>query len=92
MAMPALFRNHRLLLLFTILASADLSHAGDGQLRIVKDDAELRGWLENMLWHHRYSMEEMEQVTGLGSKQLKDRLTEFNISDSSRPPRVVDHC
>jgi hypothetical protein len=43
-----------------------------------------------MVWHHRYSMAEMEQVTGLDATQLKARLTEFNISESNRPPRTAD--
>ena len=90
--MPALFRNHCLLplLMMTIIACPSASHAGEGQLRMAKDDAELRAWLENMVWHHRYSMAEIQQVTGLDATQLKVRLTEFNISDSNRPPRVAD--
>ena len=88
--MPELFRSHCLLLLITFIAGAGLSHAGDGQLRIAKDDAELRAWLENMLWHHRYSMEEMEQVTGLNATQLTAQLSKFNISDGNRPPRIAN--
>jgi len=90
-AMSESFRTHCLWPLIAFIAGAGVGHAGDGQLRIAKDDTELRGWLENMVWHHRYSMAEMEQVTGLDATQLKARLKEFNISDANRPPRVADH-
>lgn len=89
--MPEFFRNHGLLLLITLIAGSGLSHAGDGQLRAAPNDVELRAWLENMLWHHRYSLDEMEQVTGLDATQLKARLTKFNISDTNRPQRTREH-
>ena len=40
-----------------------------------------------MAWHHQYSIDEIEQVTGLDESQLRTRLTEFGISDKTRPPR-----
>ena len=89
-AMPKSFRSHFLWLLVTFISGAGGSHAGDGQLRVSPNDAELRAWLENMVWYHRYSIAEMEQVTGLDATQLKGRLTEFNISDANRPPRAAD--
>ena len=83
-------RSYVLLMLCALIAGAHSSYAGDGQLRVAPNDAELRAWLENMVWHHRYSMAEMEQVTGLDAAQLKARLREFKISDASRPPRAAD--
>ncbi len=85
-------RSHFVLALFMIIAStgpgnAGSGHAGEGQFRVAKDDAELRAWLENMVWHHRYSIAEIEQVTGLDETPLKMRLTEFGISEKTRPPR-----
>lgn len=61
--------------------------AADGQTRPAATDAELRAWLQNMMWHHRYSMAEMSQVTGLDEPQLQTRLKEFRISDETRPAR-----
>jgi hypothetical protein len=72
---------------FAIIASSASVHAGEGQLRVTKDEAELRAWLQNMVWHHRYSMEEISQVTGLDESKLKLRLEEFEISEKTRPPR-----
>ncbi len=82
--------SHRVLwlLLSTIaIRSSNHLHAADDQLRPAHDDVELRAWLENMVWHHRYSAAEIEQVTGLSESELKERLQQFNISDSNRPPR-----
>ena len=85
--MLSLIRIYSVLALFIIIAGSEPCRAGEGQLRITKDEAELRSWLQNMFWHHRYSMEEMEQVTGLSESQLKARLAEFGIIEESRPLR-----
>ena len=76
----------RLLLPIVVLLWMSLCRADD-QLRPAHDDDELRVWLENMVWHHRYARAEIEQVTGLSESQLNERLRQFNISDGNRPPR-----
>lgn len=81
------FCRHVLLVLLTFIAGTELLHAGDGQLRVSKNETELRAWLENMVWHHGYSMDEIQQVTGLDESQLQTRLEEFKISEKTRPPR-----
>ena len=88
--MSKLFLSHCLFLLIFCVADPGMSHAGDGQLRVPPNDAALRAWLENMVWHHRYSMAEMEQVTGLDATQLNTRLQEFHVSDTNRPPRAAN--
>ncbi len=55
-----------------------------------KEDAELRGWLENMFWHHRFSAEEMTAATGLTADEIKAARTKFNIRDDNRPARPAD--
>lgn len=62
-------------------------NAFDDQHRPARNDAELKLWLENMAWHHRYSNEEMREVTGLTSDELADKLKQFGISDATRPAR-----
>lgn len=88
--MPAFMRIQCLFLLTTLIVDAGTIKAGDGQLRMAASDQELRAWLENMVWYHRYSLAEIEQVTGLDEAQLRARLTEFNISESRRPSRKSD--
>lgn len=70
------------LLFVCVGASAD-----EGQLRPVNDDADLKSWLQSMVWHHRYSDKEIQQVTGLNDKQLANKLLEFDISPENRPTR-----
>jgi hypothetical protein len=61
--------------------------ADRGQLRPAADESSLRAWLQNMVWHHRYSPEEVAQVTGLTVGEVAARLEEFGISEASRPER-----
>ena len=79
--------------IFAMLAVGVLSctaFAGDGQLRPASDDDTLKRWLENMIWHHRYSNDEIRQVTGLEPERLAETLRLFQISDSTRPERPKD--
>ncbi len=73
------------LLLCSVLQGS--AFANDGQTRPSATDAELKVWLENMAWHHRYSISEICQVTGLEDQQVRSRLEAFGISDETRPPR-----
>lgn len=51
------------------------------------DDAELKFWLENMVWHHRFTPEEIQSATGLSPDAIATALSRFNISASTRPRR-----
>ncbi|MEQ9407014.1 MAG: CehA/McbA family metallohydrolase [Fuerstiella sp.] len=64
--------------------------AFDGQTRAAADDTELRFWLQNMVWHHHYTTEELQQVTGLDAAELAAKLNQFQISDDTRPARPAD--
>lgn len=57
------------------------------QLRPVADPDQLRLWLQNMVWHHRYSTDEVSQVTGLSADEVAAKIEEFGISDATRPAR-----
>ena len=58
------------------------------EARSAASDAELRFWLENMVWHHRFTREEIAAATGLGGQQIDEALRRFSISEQSRPKRV----
>ena len=79
-----------LLAIVWLFVASDPGFAIDGQTRPAANDQQLRFWLENMVWHHRYSTEEICQVTGLTAPQLQQRLAEFQISESTRPGRPTD--
>ncbi len=46
---------------------------------------DLRRWLENMVWYHRYSPAEIGAATGLSRDQIAAALTEFGIRPDNRP-------
>jgi hypothetical protein len=55
-----------------------------------KDDADLRFWLENMVWHHRFTMDEIRVATGLTAGEIEAAQTRFGITQNTRPARVDD--
>jgi peptidoglycan/xylan/chitin deacetylase (PgdA/CDA1 family) len=52
-----------------------------------KGDADLRRWLENMVWYHRFTVPEMRGGTGLSEETVKAALARFEIRPETRPPR-----
>ncbi|MCH7687516.1 MAG: polysaccharide deacetylase family protein [Planctomycetes bacterium] len=55
-----------------------------------ENDADLRSWLENMVWHHRYSVEEVEAATGLLPDEVIAALNKFDIRPQTKPKRSAD--
>ena len=74
---------------FAILGATHLL-AFDGQTRSARDDDELKAWQQNMYWHHRYSAEEMQQVTGLETAEVSLKLQQFGVSAATRPDRPAN--
>jgi hypothetical protein len=54
------------------------------------NDAELRDWLENMVWHHRFSTEEVSSATGLTADEVAAALKKFNITPDNKPKRPTN--
>lgn len=57
-----------------------------GGLRPPRNDGELRFWLENMFWHHRFTMQEVSAATGLSSEQIEQARQRLAIG--ARPPTL----
>jgi hypothetical protein len=55
-----------------------------------KNDDDLRYWLENMIWHHRYSTEEVVAATGLSAAEVTAAAKRFDITHKNRPKREAD--
>ncbi len=51
------------------------------------DDAQLRYWLENMIWFHRFTPEEIASATGLGPAEIATAIDRFQITVGARPQR-----
>jgi prepilin-type processing-associated H-X9-DG protein len=54
------------------------------------NDKELKYWLENMVWYHRFTKEEIKAATGLTEKEIIASLKKFNIRPDNRPKRAED--
>jgi len=67
------------------LAGADVPNH-----RAPAGDAELRYWLENMIWHHRFSTDEVRAATGLSAEQIAAAVKRFDITPASKPKRPAD--
>jgi len=52
-----------------------------------KDDADLKAWLQNMVWYHRFTTAEMQAATGLEPDAIRAALERFDISPETRPAR-----
>ena len=61
-----------------------------GTPRPAQDDASLKYWLENMVWHHRFTTEEIRSATGLDTNAVSAALARFNITPETRPSRPAD--
>lgn len=64
----------------------ELSGQNVDNARRPKSEDELRRWLENMAWHHQYSIEEIHAATALTNDEITTALTRFNISPETKPP------
>ena len=58
------------------------------ETRPPRNESDLRFWLENMLWHHHYSLDEMQEVLGLSIPEIQAALKRFDISPKNKPIRV----
>jgi hypothetical protein len=54
------------------------------------NDADLQYWLQNMVWHHRFTNDEVRAATGLTEAEIVDAKNRFGIQLDSRPKRELD--
>lgn len=84
----------RLLLLCVLAAAPRGAPAADEVLakreyRPPATAADLRDWLENMVAYHRYTIDEVQQATGLGPDDIEAALTRFTIAPGVHPRRTA---
>jgi hypothetical protein len=51
------------------------------------NDAELRYWLENMIWHHGFATEEVQAATGLTTDEIEAARARLEIGPDKKTPR-----
>jgi len=52
--------------------------------------ADLRRWLENMVWYHHFTVSEIRAATGLSATEVAAALTKYDIRSETRPKRPAD--
>ena len=82
------------MLLWWSLAAVGLAAEPDlANARKPGTPAELQYWLGNMVWHHRYSTDEIRDATGLSAEAIGAALERFNITPQTfRPGRQTRLC
>ena len=68
-----------------ILTAASLLAGSPENARAPKNDRDLKSWLENMVWHHGYSLEEIQAATGLQPEAIRAAQKRTQITESTRP-------
>jgi hypothetical protein len=77
-------------MLVCVSCASGSAQAQSESARPPRDEADLRHWLENMVWYHRYSTGEIREVTGLSESDVADALRKFDIRPETKPKRAVD--
>ena len=72
------------IVLLAVLTVATIAVA---QPRPPRNDYELRRWLENMVWYHRFTVAEIHDATGLSDPEISTALERFHIQADNAPPR-----
>jgi hypothetical protein len=74
-----------------LMQAASLQIGADTvRFRKPKDDADLRYWLQNMVWYHRFTTEEITAATGLNTGEIAAALAKFAIAAGNRPKRPTN--
>jgi len=55
--------------------------------RRATSEAELRSWLENMVWYHHFTLAEITSATGMDADEVKAALERFGIRAENKPKR-----
>ena len=94
--MKRCFRPIGLLLVFATMcfsaprATAQEKGTDESNFRKPKNDGDLRDWLQNMIWHHRFTTAEITSATGLSANEIAAALRRFDISAATKPRRPAD--
>jgi hypothetical protein len=77
----------RLLAAALLAITATAAAAGPANHRAPANDADLRFWLSNMVWHHRFAVEEIHAATGLTPAEITAAIKRCEITPDGKPVR-----
>lgn len=83
-------RSPFVLVLLLAFAPFAIAQEPASEARPARNETELRTWLERMVWHHRYSLDEMHAVLGLPKDEITAALAKFDIRAETKPKRAKD--
>jgi hypothetical protein len=80
------------LLVFAVATEAATAGEADAtsalpNVRKPVGDGELRYWLENMIWYHHFTVDEIASATGLALREIDAAVARFEITPSKKPHR-----
>lgn len=83
------WRTWTVLLLLTAgpLLARDVAPANS---RRPANDGELKFWLENMIWYHHFSSEEITAATGLDAGQIDEATKRLAVTPERKPTRAAN--
>lgn len=55
--------------------------------RMPTGETDLEAWLQNMVWHHRFTVAEIRSATGLSTADIESALKRFAIREETKPNR-----
>ena len=64
--------------------------SNSGNFRRPHNEDELKYWLENMVWYHQFTNEEISAATGMTEKEIVAALKKLDIRRGNRPKRAED--
>jgi len=70
--------------------SAIVSGRSLDNIRKPKSETDLKRWLQNMVWYHRFTTSEIRAATGLSAAEVKAALKRFDINEKTRPRRATN--
>ncbi len=76
---------------FAVSLAASLLNAEEApNYRKPAGETEMRSWLENMVFYHRFTPAEITAATGLSADEVKAALAKYDIRPESKPKRAAD--
>src|SRR6266542_3063768 len=87
---------HAFLLLWAgtlLLGGAGTARAAEPEppnSRKPQTETELRAWLQNMVWHHRFTTAEISAATGLSGEEVAAALKKLDVTPDNKPQRPAD--
>lgn len=54
------------------------------------NDPDLRYWLQNMVWYHHFTTDEIKSATGLDENEISAALKKFKITPDNRPKQPAE--